>query len=221
MDMASTDVIVDQIRDLEKISADEAWERIVVWLTKRGGKVDDKRSKKPDFLQARHGSYWTISGWAKNAKKVMKFYVTTMESGVHVRVTIEPTLTNQQDVVSWRTGAERNWTELLGELWLEFGAHSESILEEESLGLAHRILVLENEKLSAMNEFKWGTLGLVILCLSFLFVLQWMPILTKVPGIWIAAEVIISVLFVPSMFLMLYGGLKSIQLRSKIKKLKG
>jgi hypothetical protein len=219
MGMASTNVVVDQIRDIENISAEEACERIVAWLTKGGGKVDDKRSKKPNFVQAKHGSYKTISGWAKNAKKVMKFYLTPMESGVHVRVTIEPTSMNQQDVVSWRTEAERNWTELLGELWLEFGAHSESILEEKSLGLAPRIHVLEKEKLSAINELKWGTLGLIISCIGF-FVLQWAFNFTEGSEIWTATIVVLSLLTAPSVLLILYGGLKLIQLRSKIKKLK-
>jgi hypothetical protein len=117
-------VVVDQIREIEKIGVEEACERIVAWLTKRGGKVDDKRSKKPNFIWANHGSHWTVCGWKKNAKKVMQFYLTPMESGVHVRVTIEPTSINTQDVIHFWTDAERNWTELADEFWLEFTANA-------------------------------------------------------------------------------------------------
>jgi hypothetical protein len=134
--VTSTHVIVDHTENLEKIKVEEAYEKVVAWLAKSGGKIDKKKTLKPNFIQANHGSYRTVSGWAKNAKKIMKFYLTSTETGTHLRLTIEPTLMNLQDVVSWRSEAERNWTELADELWLEFGIYGKSILEEKSWGKA-------------------------------------------------------------------------------------
>jgi len=218
--MTSTNIIVDQIRDIENINNEEAYERIIAWLAEGGGKVDDRKNKKPSFIQATHGSYRTISGWAKNAKKIMKFYLTHMETGVYVRVTIEPTALNLEDVNSWPTEAERNWTELLSELWLKFGIYGESIVGETSFGLAPDIRILEKEKLSAINELKRGTFGLIILCLSFSLILQGVPELTKISGIWSATIVVFSLLVAPLVLLISYGAVKFIQLRSKIRKLK-
>jgi hypothetical protein len=214
--MASTKIIVDQLRDIKNINAEEAYERIIAWLTESGGKIDDKRSKKPSFIQATHGSYRIISGWAKNAKKIMKFYLTPMETGVNVRVTIEPTALNLQDVISWSTEAERNWMELLSELWLKVGIYGEGTLEEKSLGLGPQIHVLEKEKLSAMKEFKLGAFGLILLCFGLFLILQAMPELTKISEIWSATIVVFSLLAAPLVLLMLYGALKFLQLRSKI-----
>jgi uncharacterized integral membrane protein len=84
-----------------------------------------------------------------------------------------------------------------------------------------QIHVLENEKRSAVNQVKWGTFFFIILCFSFVLILQGTPELTKVSEIWTATIVAFSLLFAPTILLMLYGTLKFVQLRSKIRKLKG
>lgn len=212
--MASEQIIVDYTENLEKINLEEAYERIVAWIAKSGGKIDKKKTVRPNLIQAKHGSYRTISGWAKNAKKIMKFYLTPTETGTRVRLTIEPTLMNLQDVISGRREAERNWTELADELWLEFGFYGKSVIKEKSWGKAPKIRVLENEKRSTTNQVKWG-FSLFLIIIVFFLAIQ------TISGWADEITLIFSIVLVWPTIMLMYGAIRFFQLRSKIRKLRG
>jgi len=80
-----------------------------------------KQSQPPYYIEASHGRRLQTMGWRKDARKTIKFQISTWAPSIHVTVDINPASLNRADVNNRIEEARANWDDLLSTLWTLFG----------------------------------------------------------------------------------------------------
>ena len=106
-------------RDLAGETPERVFQIIQAWL--KFEKATVKQSQPPYYIEASHGRRLQPMGWRKDARKAMKFQVSTWAPSIHVTVDVIPASLNRQDVNNRLEEARANWDELLSTLWTLFG----------------------------------------------------------------------------------------------------
>lgn len=101
------------------MTPERAFQIIQAWLTFEKATV--KQSQPPYYIEASHGRRLQTMGWRKDARKTIKFQISTWAPTIHVTVEIIPASLNRADVNNRLEEARANWDDLLSSLWTLFG----------------------------------------------------------------------------------------------------
>jgi hypothetical protein len=98
------------------------------WLTKERARI--RRSSYLSSISAVHGTWLTMKGWSRNAKKKMFIRVRDHGSAVEVLIDLEPSALYSGDVLAQQEIAGANWEELAVDLWRHLGDSSAAPTEK-------------------------------------------------------------------------------------------
>ena len=102
--------------DLKGAKAEDVFDEIVEWLKEEGATVE--RMRRPNEIEALHGSLTATAIWKKNAEKTMKIDISGSEENVHIDLAMAPGSTEfGYDVYGYQNKIRSGWGQVAEELW--------------------------------------------------------------------------------------------------------